>query len=122
MESKDNIDYKKLWDQGREYLRLEWDYGTLTALEKLTVLLSSIAVIAIVTMFGALALFFLMSTLVELLTVAMGAAWLANCTVAVILLLMMWVVYACRKAWIIDPIARFLTRLFLTDNDNTNRQ
>ncbi len=111
-------DYKKLWDEGREYLRLEWDYGKLTALEKLTVLLSAIAVIMVVAVLGALALFFLMSTLVESLTLVLGSAWAANLLVVLLLLLATVIVYMLRKTLIIDPITRFLTRLFLSDNDN----
>ena len=114
------IDYKKLLAEGRKFLQGEWQYTKLTALEKLTVLLSSIAVVAVVSIFIILALFFVSMALVKILTIATGQEWIANVIVAVVLLVMLGIGVLMRRALIIDPIARFLTRLFLNDKNADN--
>ena len=48
----DDLDYKKLIDEGREFLSLEMKYEKLTAVEKLSVLLSAIAFVAVVAIIG----------------------------------------------------------------------
>lgn len=49
----DDLDYKKLINEGREYLSLEMKYGKLTAVEKLSVLLSAIAFVAVIVIIGS---------------------------------------------------------------------
>ena len=113
----DEPDYKKLIDEGREYLGLEIRYGKLTAVEKMSVLLSAIAFVAVVAVIGAFALFFLVSTVVHVLEQWVGL-WGANLIVVLVLLIMIAVVAALRQQLIVDPITRFSTKLFLNPNDD----
>ena len=46
------LDYKKLFTEARKYFSMEWDYTKLTAVEKLAVLLSAVAFIAVVIIIG----------------------------------------------------------------------
>ena len=111
------IDYKKLFSEARKYFSLEWDYTKLTAVEKLAVLLSAIAFIAVVIVIGAFALHYLLAALISLLASALGCAWGANLIAVGVLLVVMLVVFAFKKRLIVDPVARFVSKLFLKPED-----
>ena len=113
----DDLDYKKLIEEGREYLSLEMKYGKLTAVEKLSVLLSAIAFVAVIVIIGAFALFYLVATLIHVLEPSVGM-WGANLIVAFGLLILIVVVVALKQKFIIDPITRFVTKLFLNANED----
>ena len=72
------IDYKKLFTEARKYFSLEWDYTKLTAVEKLAILLSAIAFVAVVIIICMFALNLLLSALITVLAEAMGCTWGAN--------------------------------------------
>lgn len=112
------IDYRKLLTEARRYFSLEWDYTKLTAVEKLAVLLSAIAFVAVVIIIGTFVLHYLFSALISVLTSALGCAWGAHLIAAAILLLLLLVVVAFKKQIIVDPIARFVSKLFLKPEDN----
>ena len=112
------IDYKKLFTEGRKFFSLEWEYTKLTAVEKLAVLLSATAFIAVVIIISTFVLHYLISALVTVLASALGCAWGAQLIAALLLLLLLLVVFAFKRQLIVDPIARFLSKLFLKPNDN----
>ncbi len=112
------IDYKKLFNEARKYFSLEWDYTKLTAIEKLAVLLSSIAFLAVVIILGTFALAYVFSALIDVLAVALGCTWGAQLIAAAILLVLLLVVFAFKKQLIVDPVARFVSKLFLKPDDN----
>ena len=112
------IDYRQLYEEGKRFLKLELNYNKLTAVEKLAVLLSTIAFVAVVALLGAFVLFYLASTLVMTIAAFTGNEWSGNLIVATLLVIAIVVVAAMRKKWIIDPISRFLTKLFLNPDDN----
>ena len=114
------IDYQKLFAEGKRFLKTEFDYGRLTAMEKLIALLSTMAVVAVVGIFLILALYFISEAIVDVLTIALGKEWLANIVVAIVVLLLMALVVLMRRQLIIDPISRFITRLFLDDGKNSS--
>ncbi|MBQ9555832.1 MAG: phage holin family protein [Muribaculaceae bacterium] len=112
------IDYKKLFGEARKYFSLEWDYTKLTAVEKLAVLLSSIAFVGVVLVIVAFALQFLFSALISLLASALGCTWGAQLIAVGILMLLLLVVFAFKRQLIVDPVARFVSKLFLKPEDN----
>ena len=107
------IDYKKLFNEARKYFSLEWDYTKLTAVEKMAVLLASIAFVAVVFIICTFALHHLFSALISVLTSALGCSW----GVAILMVLLL-VVFAFKRQLIVDPVARFVTKLFLKPEDN----
>ncbi|MBQ9466911.1 MAG: phage holin family protein [Muribaculaceae bacterium] len=112
-----NIDYQKLLSEGKRFLQTEYNYGKLTATEKLIVFLSTIAVVAVGVIFGILALYFVSEAVVDVLTITLGSVWAANLVVAVIILAVMAILLFMRRQLIIDPIARFVTKLLLNNKD-----
>ena len=112
------IDYKKLISEARKYFSLEWDYTKLTAVEKMAVLLSSIAFVAVVIIIGTFALAYVFSALISVLSTSLGCTWGAQLIAAGILLLLLLVVFAFKRQLIVDPVARFVSKLFLKPEDN----
>ena len=112
------VDYKQLIQEGKRYLKLELNYNKLTAVEKMSILLSAIAVVAVVVIIGAFVLIYLASTLATVISEASGAAWVGNLVVAAIFSALLLLILVFRKQIIVDPITRFITKLFLTPNDN----
>ena len=105
--------YQELWAELKKYLTLQIDYAKLTAVEKLVVLLSAIAMVAVMLILGACVLFYLSFAVVFMLSDAIGSTWGAYLIVSGIFMVLMLVVYAMRQKLILDPVSRFLTRLFL---------
>ena len=105
--------YEELWADLKKYLTLQIDYAKLTTVEKLVVLLSAIAMVAVMLILGACVLFYLSFAVVFMLSDAIGSTWGAYLIVSGIFLVLMLVVYALRQKLILDPVSRFLTRLFL---------
>jgi len=112
------IDYKKLFSAARKHFSTEWDYAKLTAVEKLAILLSSAAFVAVVIIIGTFVLYLLLTALVDVLATALGCTWGAYLIASAILLIVMLVVVAFKQRLIVDPIARFVSRLFLKPEDN----
>ena len=105
--------YEELWAELKKYLTLQIDYAKLTTVEKLVVLLSAIAMVAVMLILGACVLFYLSFAVVFMLSDAICSTWGAYLIVSGIFLVLMLVVYALRQKLILDPVSRFLTRLFL---------
>lgn len=112
------IDYKKLFTEARKFFSLEWDYTKLTAVEKLAVLLSATAFVAVVIIIATFALSYLFSALIAVLAAALGCEWGAQLIASALLLLLLLVVVTFKQRLIVDPIARFVSKLFLKPDDN----
>ena len=112
------IDYKKLFNEARKFFALEWDYTKLTAVEKLAVLLSATAFVAVVLIISTIALSYMFSALITVLASALGCEWGAQLIAAALLLLLLLVVVAFKQRIIVDPITRFVSKLFLKPEDN----
>ena len=104
--------YTDLWEELKKFFSLQVDYVKLTAVEKLVVLLSAIALVAVLLILGACVLFYLSFAIVYLLVDAIGCVWGADLIVSGIFVVLSLIVFAMRKTLILDPVAKFLTKLF----------
>lgn len=105
---------QSLWTEIKEIVKLNVDYARLTAAEKATVLLSTMAIALLAFVAVSSVLFFISLGLVMLLaksTGIFGACMIMAGIYAVILT----VAIVLRKQLLIDPIARFVSRLFLNN-------
>ena len=101
-----------LIDNFTKLLALNLDYARLTAAEKLTILLSTIAFYSMVCILGTLVLIFVSIGVGHLLatTVARVAAYLYVAGFYMVLFILLFVF---RKKIFIDPTARFISKLFV---------
>lgn len=114
----EGFDVKQLIAEAKKVFSLEVSYGKLTAVEKASIILSRIALLAVLAILGCFALFYITSSLLILLVYLTGLVWVSNMIVVLLLIIAMCLVYAFRKQLIIDPITRFITKLFLNPDNN----
>ncbi len=112
MSEKENS-FSRLWQQGKDYATLKIEYAKLTAAEKLSVLLSAVAVAFVVFSLAMVALIFLSVALAEWLGQSIGMAWGCG-IVAVVYIAMMVLLFLLRKPLFINPVSRFVSRLILS--------
>lgn len=112
---------QSLFDSLKRLVTLQLDYARLTAAEKMTVLLSTIAFFAVVGVLGTLVLIFVSIGVGHLLasTVAREAGYLYVAAFYLVLFVMLFVF---RKKLIVDPIARFITKLFVKPPEDSSHE
>lgn len=104
--------YRSLWEEAKTYVNLRWDYAKLTAAERVTVGVTVGATAVVALLLGSLVVFFL----------SLGVAWIispyvgvgcAMFLVAGFYALLIVAFLLLRKRLLVDPVARFVSRLFL---------
>ena len=98
----------KLLVQLEKYLRLE-------TIDKLSVATTFLVVALVVFALGTSAVFFLSNALVEALTLVVGNRAVSYLIVGVVLLLVIWVFLANKKAWVENRIVRSLSETVLSE-------
>lgn len=115
MKDKLTDEIKGILMQGRDWIKLEIEYAKLTVTEKFTILLSAMIIGAICLLMGMVVLVLLSFSLVELFKMFMAPA-LAYLAVSGIICLLILVFYFLRNPLLLNPIARFITRLLINKN------
>lgn len=115
MKEKLTDELKDILAQGRDWVKLEVEYAKLTVAEKFTVLLSAMIIGAICLLMGMVVLILLSLSLVELFKMMMIPA-LAYLAVSGIICLLILILYLLRNPLLLNPIARFITRLLINKN------
>ena len=103
---------EKMFENIKRLLVLEIDYARLTATEKLTIILSTMAIYAVVAVLGTLALVFITLGVGHLLATTI-APHFAYLIVAGFYVVMLVLAFVFRKKIFSDPIARFISKLFV---------
>ncbi len=112
MPEKDSS-FDRLWKIVRRYLRLKTEDIKLTLSEKITVLVSTFAVAAVLALLSGIVMLFLTVAAANWIGESLGMAW-AYLIIAGVYLIGMVLVVIFRRQLIIDPVARFVTRLILS--------
>lgn len=116
-EEKYTDNFRKLVQEVKHYLTLQKEYALMDTADKLTVILSAVAISAICLVLGAMVLFFLTFALAYWIGRLTGSLPLGFLCIAAFLLLMLIIAYTKRNAWIVQPLARMLVRLFVTHKE-----
>jgi hypothetical protein len=111
-ETSDEI--RTLWQLVRKYLKLQLENFRLVSTEKSAILISSGVVALIIGFLLAVALLFFSVGLVFLLAKVLPVFW-CFIIIGLIYVVLGVIVFVMRNALITNPIARFLSRLFLDD-------
>lgn len=111
MKSKLTDELKEILQQSKNWVDLEIEYAKLTLAEKFTILMSQLIIGAVGLIIGNVILVMLAFSLCELFKLFMAPA-LAYLSVAGIVAVLLIVIFALRKPLLLNPIARFITKLF----------
>lgn len=121
-EGKYTDNFRKLLEEAKRYLSLQKEYALMDTADKLTVILSTVAIAAVCIILGAMILFFLTFALAYWIGNITGNPSIGFISIAAFLLLILFIVYQKRNAWIIQPLARMMVRLFVNKEQVNNEQ
>lgn len=108
---------RQLFVEFKKYLNLQKEYTRLEVTEKLSVLLSMLIVILLTVILGMMALFYLSFTLAYLLAPAVGGITVSFSILAIFYALLAVLLICFRKQIVINPMVRFIARLFMKASD-----
>ena len=103
-----------LFEEARQWWGLQKQFVSLSATEVLTRLFSTIALWTILILVGSMVLLFASFALAYWLGDLLGSTMLGFGIIAAGLLLLVTLVWANRRAWIVVPTTRFMVSLFVS--------
>lgn len=105
----------------KKYLEFQKEYVKLSAAEKLTVMLSAVVVTGVLLVLCSIVLLFLTLALAYFLGDAVGSLPLGFSLVALLVVLLAGMFYANRNRFVIQPLARFVVQLILTEEEHDDK-
>ena len=109
----------KLLLEFKKYLELQKEFVKLDATEKMTVILSAILIVTVLLLLGSIVLLFLTFALAYYLGDVLGSLSLGFGLISAFILLLSVIFYLNRNRMVIQPMARFMTKLILTKEDGS---
>lgn len=109
----------KLLLEFKKYLELQKEFVKLDATEKMTVILSAILIVTVLLLLGSIVLLFLTFALAYYLGDVLGSLSLGFGLISAFILLLTVIFYLNRNRMVIQPMARFMTKLILTTEDGS---
>ncbi len=104
--------YSRIYSEVKRLVGLEVENARLMATEKLTLLLGRIALVAVCFVVSTTALIFLSMSAADFLLQGLPARW-TYLIIAAFYILIIVIAASFRRQLIIDPIARFISRVLL---------
>ena len=108
--------YKELFSETKKYVELQKRLFKLESVEKAGILFSALIFLILAIVLCAGLGFYLMFTIAYLLEPAIGLMW-SFLLISGFYLLLIIILFIFKKKLIINPIIRFLSQLFLNEND-----
>ena len=109
----------KLLLEFKKYLELQKEFVKLDATENMTVILSAILIVTVLLLLGSIVLLFLTFALAYYLGDVLGSLSLGFGLISAFILLLTVIFYLNRNRMVIQPMARFMTKLILTKEDGS---
>ncbi len=101
-----------LFNQVKKYLKLQKEYIRLELIEKITIVFSVLIIIITTLVLGMVALFYLSLAFAYILSPIVGGLTFSFGIIACIHILIILIVLIFKKQLIINPMARFIMKLF----------
>ena len=106
--------FQQLYNDIKKYVELQTDYIKVDFVEKLTILLSTLLIITLAIILAIAALFYLFFSLAYAIVPLVGSLAISFCIISGIYLLLILLLFIFRKNLVVNPLVRFLSKLFLT--------
>lgn len=107
---------KDIFSQSTSWIKLEVEYAKFTVAEKFTVLMATLIIGAVCFLLGFAVLLMLTFAGVELFKLILSPP-LAYCAMAGVVCILLVLIYLLRRPLLLNPIAKFITRIFFTPKD-----
>lgn len=111
-------DFQQLYNDVKKYVELQTEYVKVEFVEKLTILLSTLLILTVIIILVIAALFYLFFSLAYALVPIVGSLAISFCIISGIYFFLIILLFALRKQFVINPLVRFLSKLFLTKTKN----
>lgn len=111
-------DFQQLYAEVKKYIELQTEYIKVEFVEKLTILLSTLVILTVAIVLVIAALFYLFFSLAYALVPLVGSLAISFCIISGIYVFLIILLFAFRKSIVINPLVRFLSKLFLTKPKN----
>jgi hypothetical protein len=106
--------FQQLYNDLKKYVELQTDYVKVEFVEKMTILVSTLLIIILVVVFVIAALFYLFFSLAYILLPLVGSLAISFGIISGIYFILIGLLMLFRKRLIVNPLVRFLSKLFLT--------
>ena len=116
MKEKFIDEIKEIFSQSANWIKLEVEYAKMTVAEKFTVLMTTLIIGAVCFLLAFAVLMLLTLAGVELFKLILSPV-LSYCAMAGVVCVLLIIFYLCRKPLLLNPIAKFITRLFFSPKD-----
>lgn len=113
--------FEQLFEQVKQYLKLQKEYSLIKLTSKLSVLLSSLLLVVVFLVLGMAALFYLLMALAYAFEPLVGSLGWSYAIIGGIALLLLALIAAFRQRLIIKPTVNFLAHLFLDDDSDDKK-
>ena len=105
--------FQQLYADLKKYVELQAEYLKVEFVEKLTILVSTFLIIIIITVLAIAALFYLFFSLAYALEPLLGSLAISFAIISGIYVLLILFLVILRKRLVINPLVKFLSKLFL---------
>ena len=106
--------FQQLYSEVKKYIELQTEYVKVEFVEKLTILLSTLLIIAVVLILAITGLFYLFFAIVYALEPILGSLAMSFGIISVLYLVLIFIFYLFRNQLVINPLVKLLSNLFLT--------
>jgi hypothetical protein len=107
----------------QQYVKLQKRLLQINTVEKTSKIISSLTLFVVILFIGGIALYFLSMALVYFINDITGCGMTASyAIVCIVLLLIIYLIYIKREAWIFRPISGYIIHLLLNDDENDNEE
>jgi hypothetical protein len=114
--------FEQLFEQVKQYLKLQKEYSLIKLTSKLSVLLSTLFLVVVFLILGMAALFYLLMALAYAIQPMVGSLGWSYAIIGGIALLLLALIAAFRQRLIIKPTVNFLAHLFLDDDEDAPKE
>lgn len=112
-----NDNFRRLFLDAKEYVKLQADYLKVLSIEKLTVVVSSLLVVVLSLIFFMGMLFYLFFTLAYFLAPFVGGLAVSFGIITLIYILLLAILLIFRKKLVFNPVLKLLYGLIYDDTD-----
>ncbi len=114
--------FEQLFDQIRQYLKLQKELALVKLTGKLSILLSTLLLVVVLLILGTVALFYLLMALAYAIDSVIGSMAWSFAIIGGIALALLALIAVFRRRLIIAPTVNFLSHLFLEDEENKKEE
>ncbi len=114
--------FEQLFDQIRQYLKLQKELALVKLTGKLSILLSTLLLVVVLLILGTVALFYLLMALAYAIDSVIGSMTWSFAIIGGIALALLALIAVFRRRLIIAPTVNFLSHLFLEDEENKKEE